>query len=119
MAMQLKYNASGLPYLVGSAGQTVGPAPYPTPSALNKAAQNRAGADGKVSIVPTVPAIKTSRPSNEVEKQEVAKSIRMADDADDPLGKFLEYDVYGGVKMKFALPVFALLLVALRGRRRR
>ena len=43
MAMQLRYNAAGVPYLVGGSGVTVGPAPFPNPSVLNQAAQNRAG----------------------------------------------------------------------------
>jgi hypothetical protein len=36
-----------------------------------------------------------------------------ADQSGDPVGKFLDYDFGGGVKMKFALPVFLLALAAL------
>ena len=38
------------------------------------------------------------------------------DQPDDPVGKFLDYDFGGGVKMQFALPVFLLALAALRGK---
>lgn len=41
-----------------------------------------------------------------------------AEPKDDPLSKFLEYDFGSGIKMKFALPAFMLLLAALsKGRR--
>jgi len=36
MAMKVQYNAQGQPYLIGSSGVTVGPAPVPNPSLLAK-----------------------------------------------------------------------------------
>jgi hypothetical protein len=38
---------------------------------------------------------------------------------DDPIGRFLEYDIYGGLKMKFAIPALLILVAAVSGGRRR
>ena len=41
------------------------------------------------------------------------------DKPDDPIGRFLEYDLGAGIKMKYALPLVILLAAALkRGGRR-
>ena len=107
MAMQLKYNGAGQPYLVGSSGSTVGPALQPRPSPLNS--QPRAK---------TVAAKAAKAALNEVSKALDTAAPPASEKAGDPVGKFLDYDFGAGVKMKFALPAFMLLLVLISGKRK-
>ena len=41
------------------------------------------------------------------------------DKPEDPIGRFLEYDLGAGIKMKYALPALLLLAAALKGGGRR
>ena len=41
------------------------------------------------------------------------------DKPDDPIGRFLEYDLGAGIKMKYALPALLLLAAAIKGGGRR
>lgn len=106
--MQVLYNSAGQPYLVGASGNTVGPAPNPKPSLLSQQAASRVKA--KTSPAAHDPFATQSKPE--------VPSSPSPEAADDPLGKFLDYDFGGGVKMKFALPAFILVLAALKKRRR-
>ena len=75
------------------------PQGYISPATQSAIARNAAVANAAAALQPPPPA--------------------PPDKPEDPIGRFLEYDLGAGIKMKYALPALLLLAAALKGGGRR